>query len=398
MTRHLDHKLNFNKNLLFLTLASISLGVLPARAQNLPARTQDVQNLPAHAQGIAGAWQSMTEVWGRTILKISKSDSGALKADMYYIDRGARRYPVNDVTFDSSTLQFPWTGNTGNYVGKMSADGNTIVGAWKPENRPSLPMTFTRATPETAWAIPRPAGPTAMAADAHPSFEVATIKPSAPSEGNNDLPRFDNEGRHFTADNVSLLRLIQYAYQLQSRQILDARAWADTTKFDIAGVPDTPGQPNWDQQREMYQKLLEDRFRLSIHREKKEFPVYALRLGKNGLKLTKRNGDPEDREYGFVNSGPHGGVTFTYVNVTMKDFLVSLMSWDVKDRQVVDQTGLTGRYDFSLTYASDILAPNAGTAPDIFHAVQQQLGLKLVPTKAPVEVIVIEHVERPSLN
>jgi uncharacterized protein (TIGR03435 family) len=83
----------------------------------------------------------------------------------------------------------------------------------------------------------------------------------------------------------------------------------------------------------------------------------------------------------------------------MASLLSDLMQpWAIRDRQVVDQTGLTGRYDFTLTYASDPLAPDAGTAPDIFHAVQQQLGLKLEPTNAPVDVIVIDHVELPTPN
>jgi len=80
------------------------------------------------------------------------------------------------------------------------------------------------------------------------------------------------------------------------------------------------------------------------------------------------------------------------------EYFVSTLRITVKDRQIVDQTGLTGRYDFSLTYADDPLAPDAGTAPDIFHAVQQQLGLKQGSTKASVDVIVIDHVENPSEN
>jgi uncharacterized protein (TIGR03435 family) len=75
-----------------------------------------------------------------------------------------------------------------------------------------------------------------------------------------------------------------------------------------------------------------------------------------------------------------------------------IQSDTVDDRQVVDQTGLKGRYDFHLTYALDPLAPDAGAAPDIFQAVQKQLGLKLEPTKAHVDVIVINHIEKPSAN
>jgi uncharacterized protein (TIGR03435 family) len=238
-----------------------------------------------------------------------------------------------------------------------------------------------------------------MPADAHPSFEVATIKPSAADEDLHGRAPFLTQGRHFTAKTVTLIDLIKVAYWIQPQQILNAPAWAETDKFDIEAEPDTPGRPSTEQYREMYRKLLEDRFKLSIHRDQKQFPVYALRPEKDGPKITKSSAGPKDRSYSLLNAGPHGGSTFTYVNVTMASLLSDLMQpWAIRDRQVVDQTGLTGRYDFTLTYASDPLAPDAGTAPDIFHAVQQQLGLKLEPTNAPVDVIVIDHVELPTPN
>jgi uncharacterized protein (TIGR03435 family) len=351
----------------------------------------------ALAQDIAGSWQGTAQAGGafRILLRISKSDTGALKADMYNLDNGAARTPVNPLTFDGSTLTFPLTGHSGSYVGKISADGNTIVGALKPLDSPSLPLTFTRATPETAWPIPRPpAGLPAMAADAHPSFEVATIKPSGPGDGNK---AFTVRGRHFSAKNATLVDLIQFAYRLQPRQILNAPAWAGTAKFDIAGEPDAPGQPNQEQTRQMYQKLLTDRFKLSIHHDEKELPVYILKPDKDGPKLTNSDGGPNDPTHLLWNPGPHGGSTSTFVNQTIAD-LDDFLMWAVKDRQVVDRTGLTGRYDFALTFAVDPLAPEAGTAPDIFHAVQEQLGLKLESTKAPVDVIVIDHVEPPTEN
>jgi uncharacterized protein (TIGR03435 family) len=351
------------------------------------------------AQNIAGSWQGTFQVGGdssRIALKVSKSDTGALKADMYYLDNGAQRIPVNPLTFDGSTLTFPVTGHSGSYVGKMSADGNTIAGALKPIDSPSLPLTFTRATPETAWPIPRPpAGLPAMAADANPSFEVATIKPSGPGDGNK---AFTVRGRHFSAKNATLVDLIQFAYWLQPRQILNAPSWAGTAKFDIAGEPDAPGQPNHEQTRQMYQKLLEDRFKLSVHHEKKEPPVYVLEPDKDGPKLTKSDSGPSDPTYILLNPGPHGGSMSTFVNQTIADLDDFLMTWAVKDRQVVDRTGLTGRYDFALIFAIDPLAPDAGTAPDIFHAVQEQLGLKLESAKAPVDVIVVDHAEMPSQN
>ena len=98
-----------------------------------------------------------------------------------------------------------------------------------------------------------------------------------------------------------------------------------------------------------------------------------------------------------MRSGAHGGLTITFINYSMTDFVMMLMTAG-EDRQVIDKTGLKGRFDFSLTYAPDPLAPDAGSAPDIFQAVQKQLGLKLQRTKAPVEVFVIDHVEMPTPN
>ncbi len=316
---------------------------------------------------------------------------------MFFLDIGTARIPVNDISFDGSTLKFPMTGYSGDYVGKVSADGNSIVGAWKLEDGTNVPLTFPRATPETAWAIPQPrAGMPAMAADAHPAFEVATIKLSVPVEGGGANAFFSGQGRHFSAKNATLGDLIRYAYTLVPRQIEGEPDWAETTKFDIAGEPDTAGQPSAQQIREMYQELPADRFKLSFRRVHQQLPVYALKVEKDGRKLS-RSGNPDGREYVLANPGPHGGGTLTFVNETMA-YLVSTLMGYVKDRQVVDQTGLTGRYDFSLTFAPDPLAAGAGTAPDIFHAVQQQLGLRLEPTTAPVEMIVVDHVELPTAN
>jgi uncharacterized protein (TIGR03435 family) len=355
--------------------------------------------LPAHAQDIAGSWQGIVQAQGnsRILLRISKADNSSLKADIYFLDIGSTRLPINNITFDGSTLKFPVTGYSGDYVGKMSADGDSIVGAWKPESGPSLPLTFKRAPPETAWVIPQPAAPTAMAADAHPSFEVATIKRAVPVESGKPSAFFSAQGRHYSAKSVALVDIIKYAYTLVPRQIQGAPDWAETTKFDIAAEPDTEGRPNIVQIQEMYQKLLADRFKLSFRRIEKQFPVYALKQEEGRSKLAQTSSDPKGREYVLANPGPHGGATLTFVNVTMAHLVSSLMG-TLTDRQIVDQTGLTGRYDFSLTFAPDPLAPDAGTAPDIFHAVQQQLGLKLESTTAPVEVIVIDHVEPPTPN
>src|SRR5439155_18190325 len=130
------------------------------------------------------------------------------------------------------------------------------------------PLNLTRATNQTAWAIPEPpAPPKPMAANANPSFEVATIKPSNPDQPGMG---FGVQGRRFSTLNTTVGNLIAFAYGLQPRQILDGPAWMNSDKFDLTAQPDAEGQPNDKQWKLMLQKLLADRFKLSFHRDKKE--------------------------------------------------------------------------------------------------------------------------------
>jgi uncharacterized protein (TIGR03435 family) len=313
---------------------------------------------------------------------------------MYSIDIGTQSIPITTITLNGATLKYMVPGYEGGYEGTWSADGNSIAGIWKVADR-SLPLTFIHATPETAWSIPRPPpGPPPMAADAKPAFEVATIKPSASGAGRKS---FAAKGRHFSANNATLVDLVEYAYGLREQQVLGAPDWAKQAKYDIAAEPDSEGQPSDEQRQHMYQKLLADRFKLAVHRDKHEFSVNALVVENGEPKLTKSSADPQSRSGSFYNQGPHGGSLLTFYNESMADF-VSFLTGAIPDRLVVDQTGLTGKFDFPLTFALDPLGKDAGAAPDIFQAVQKQLGLKLEPTKAPVEVLVIDHAEPPTEN
>ncbi len=139
-------------------------------------------------RGIAGAgycgdWQGTLQAPDRslrTILKVSKTDKGGWSAKFYSIDQGAQAINVPAVTVDGSTFTFTIDQIGGSYVGKLSADGSSVVGTWTQGSMP-LPLTLVRATKETAWEIPAPPPPPKMmAADADPSFDVATVKPSDP--------------------------------------------------------------------------------------------------------------------------------------------------------------------------------------------------------------------------
>jgi uncharacterized protein (TIGR03435 family) len=163
--------------------------------------------------------------------------------------------------------------------------------------------------------------------------------------------------------------------------------------------------PNPDQLKAMVQKLLSERFELVFHRDKKELPVYAITLTKTGHKMTKAD-NPLNLP-GFSGGGPRGMLVR---NATIEEF-AGVLQANVLERPVVDQTGLGSvRWDFTLKWTPDASqialsgGPNppppsdADAPPDIFAAFQQQLGLKLESAKAPVDVLVIDKVEKPSAN
>jgi len=232
--------------------------------------------------------------------------------------------------------------------------------------------------------------PKMMAVDAHPEFEVATIKPTDPKAGGGG---FHLVGRHALMKNETLDNLIALAYGVQVKQVVGGPAWFETEHYDIDGVPDVEGQPNLKQIQEMYQKLLADRFKLAFHHDTRELSVYELVVSRVGPKLAKSKGDP--------NGMPEqrgGARAMTFTNTSMAD--LALMLEFMMDRPVLDKTGLAGRFDFVLSWtpldAAETTDPNA--PPGMFTAVQEQLGLKLEPVKAPADVLVVDKVERPTAN
>ncbi len=354
------------------------------------------------AQDIAGAWQGTLHAQSdlRTVIKISKVEGGVQKATLYSIDQGGMGIAAT-VTRQGSTVKIAVPAIGGTYEGKLDSDGTTIVGNWTQGDKP-LPLNLKLATSGTAWEIPvPPPPPKPMRADADPVFEVATIKPSPPEEQGK---YFTVRGRRFMTGNTTLSNFITFAYGLHPRQVTGGPSWLETAKYDLNAVPDGEGQPNDKQWKRMIQKLLADRFQLTFHHDKKELSVYALVVGKTGSKLTKSDGDPN----GLPGLFFQGLGVLPARNATMADF-AGVMQTAVLDRPVVDQTGLSGRYDFVLKWTPDqsqfgglgIKVPppaDDAAAPDLFTAIQQQLGLKLESVKAPVDVLVIDKVERPSEN
>jgi uncharacterized protein (TIGR03435 family) len=356
------------------------------------------------AQNATGTWQGALQTPRgqlRTVIKVALDDD-KLKAVLYSIDQGGTGMPASTFTKDGSTVKMTITAINGVYEGKMSADGNSITGTWTQGGAPT-PLNLTRATPETAWVIPEPPPPPVrMAKDAKPVFEVATIKPSDPARPGK---LFTVRGRDVITINTTLSDLITMAYDLHPRQITGAPAWLESEKYDVTGRPDVPGQPSVAQMKLMFQKLVADRFQLKFHREKKELGVYAMTIGKTGVKFSKSERDPNSLP-GLFFTGP--ATTLNVTNATLAE-VANLLQGAVLDKPVVDQTKLTEKYDFTLKFTPDQsqmlgfgprppAAENPDAPPDLFTAMQQQLGLRLESSKAPVDVMVVDHVEKSSEN
>jgi uncharacterized protein (TIGR03435 family) len=272
-----------------------------------------------------------------------------------------------------------------------------------------------------------------------PKFEVASVRENTSNDGKIMLGI--QPGGRFNAVNVPLWDLIRQAYNLQRSQIVGAPDWAETARYDIVAkaegdLPRTgPGSPAGPLQF-MLQDLLADRFKLTAHRETRELPIYELTLARADKKLgsglrpstidceafrgrgrgipggpggpgapggpPRAMFTPGERPTCGMMVGP-GQVMAGGIGITQ----LALMLSQFTQRIVVDRTGLTGSYDLDLTFTPDRmpqgplppgvqLPPIDPNGPSVFTAVQEQLGLKLESERGPVEVLVIDHVERPT--
>jgi len=235
-------------------------------------------------------------------------------------------------------------------------------------------------------------------AAARPQFEVASVKRN---NSGGDENFFTGSVGRFKAVNMPLRLLMQVAYKVEDFQIVGAPGWIDTEHYDIEGTAEGAAGMN-EMNGPMLQALIEDRFKAAVHGETRDMLVYFLTVAKNGSKLTTgpcvRREQPNtpvppgQRESicGYMGIGP--GMLRSTSNRLQR--LTDALSGILK-RKVLDRTGLTGEFDINLKWAPD---PAVDPGPAIFTAIEEQLGLKLESGKAPIDVLVIDRIERPTEN
>jgi uncharacterized protein (TIGR03435 family) len=353
-----------------------------------------------HAQTIVGTWQGTLAVGTnstRVVFTIQKRADASLHGGLAYAD-----HPGAGMALTSATLSAPDVTFLADYAnltfhGKLSADGKSIDGAWAQGTR-SLPLTLTLATPDTLWKREVPAPKPAMAASADPAFEVATIKPTDPVTHG---VGFDLTGRPFIASNVSAMELIKIGYNIRGRQVVGGPSWLNERQFNVTAEPDTPGVPSEEQGRLMVRKLVVERFHLVSHTEERPFPTMALTLDPKGPRLIPS--DPDFNGHGgeYVR-GDGSDMVHLFSGATIQQLVDRLMTF-FQDKQVIDETGLTGIYDITLRMPASVEQSPRNGGPDderpaAWIAAVEHAGFKFVSKKAPLKVVVVDHIDPPTPN
>jgi len=236
-------------------------------------------------------------------------------------------------------------------------------------------------------------------------FEVASLKPSAPDPTGRGGIRPAPGGQRYIGSNAPLRLFITVAYGVKGDQITGGPDWMDTARFDMTGV--AAKQSTIEELHLMLQDLLAERFKLRFHRETKQLPVYALTVDKDGPKLQARAASNAGEAWIEQTAVRFLQMTLNAKVVTMDYFAFRLSQ--LLDRPVINQTRLPGTFDFELAYTREPppgMPENAlingqpvdTSGPTIFEAMRRQLGLKLESQKGPVEIIVVDHAEKPTEN
>ncbi len=239
-----------------------------------------------------------------------------------------------------------------------------------------------------------------------PQFEVVTIKPTPPDVSN---WRIEFNPGMMWIQNRTLRDIIEFAYDLKSgTQLLNAPEWVKSDRFDIRGKEDEElakrvqeGQrdPRRPLLRQLVRTMLDDRFHLKVSRKSVEVPVYALIVGRGGIKA--KTSDPADGKHFRGLVGPLGNIEARGASMQMLADRISGMP-EAGGRVVLDKTNLPGEFSWTLHWTPERLTTaaesNDESSPTLFTALQEQLGLKLESQKSAIEAVIIDHIEKPTEN
>ena len=276
----------------------------------------------------------------------------------------------------------------------------------------AAPFALTQTAPTTQPAAFSQNGPATALPTRPIPFDVISIR-MVHGDTRHFTPPFPREGDGMVLEYVPIGWVIRLAYGInRDNRILGLPDWAKENnwdnRYDIRAKVADSDIPAWkamsDSERwQSVQQLLADRFQIKLHHETVQRPIYALVPGRGGAKIKPIPPTPDSTK-GWIELHAPGVTNFHHVTTDMLVQFLSGSSFGL-DREVFDRTGLTGNYDFTLSYAAVKASVSDGSTaasdpafPDIFTAVQEQLGLKLEPVTGPVEILVIDHIERPSEN
>jgi len=231
-----------------------------------------------------------------------------------------------------------------------------------------------------------------------PVYEIISVKPSKP---NCDVMSFKSSPGRLSVRCYNLRQLLLVAYSIKPHATVPGMpTWGNSAYFDIDAKADDETLESMqklsadklrEQTQSMLQALLADRFKLRVHNETREESIYNLVVAKSGFKLREAPEDEREAEYSWgsgrilVHHGPIASLVFC-------------LSDDLTGRTVIDKTGLLGKYEINLKWTADEQQGSPDAGPTLFTALEEQLGLKLVPAKGPVDTFVIDHIEKPSEN
>jgi uncharacterized protein (TIGR03435 family) len=349
------------------------------------------------------------EIYAETILAVCRLYLQAPPSCVAGVTSSNLRTRIERIMTSAATRTLSWRHKLLLASITMAALATPVaIGAWTASTLKAPGVRFLQVQIQRRQVPDNPAIQSRM------TFEISSVKVN--NSGPGPIAIHSDPGGRFTARNVTLRTLIQMAYRLQAAQIVGGPSWLNSDRFDVvattdaehAGVPlmgEGTGTPN--RMNQMLQTLLADRFKLTVRGDTREMPIYELHVananGTLGPDMRVSNGEcwqksdtPQNLPKGHQDEAVPCGIIMgpgrlKVVSVPMVQFANSLAG--VLDRTVVDRTDLSGRYDLALKWRPDDLR-----GPSIFTAIQQQLGLKLEQTKAPVDVLLIDGAEPPGDN